>query len=64
MLYSSWGSDHDVRWLETLENLDLVFNRLPSIYNLSSDFWKEPSKSIELVLDLICELSSMTKDQS
>lgn len=64
MLYSAWGSDNDVWRLQAFKQVDLVLDGLPSVNNLCSYIWKIFCESSELVLNLISELSSVTKDKS
>lgn len=64
MLDSTWGSYNDVWRLDALEHLHLVLNGLTSVNDLCSNIWEIFCESSELVLDLISELSSVTKDKS
>jgi hypothetical protein len=61
---SSGSSNNDVGWLKSLKELNVIIDGLSTVENLSSDVRKVFSEPIELVLDLIGELSSVTKNQS
>lgn len=52
-LDSSWGADHNVRGFDSLQQGDLVLDRLSAVHDLCSDGWKMLDEAIELILDLI-----------
>jgi hypothetical protein len=61
---SSWGSDNDVRWLVSLEDLDILLLWDSTEENLRSDIWRVFGESQEFLLDLVGQLSSVAKDKS
>ena len=61
---SSWGSDNDVRWLVSLEDLDIFSLWHSSKEHFRSDIWRVFGESQEFLLDLVGQLSGVAKDKS
>jgi hypothetical protein len=53
-----------MRWLESLEAVDLFCDGLSSIDHFCSEVGKVLGEPVELILDLIGKLSGMAQDQS
>jgi hypothetical protein len=61
---SAWGAYNDVRLLDTLEQSNMLIKRHTTEDHLCADVWHLALESLELLLDLIGELSVMAKDKS
>lgn len=50
-------------WFETFQKLNVFVDGLSSIDDLSPYLWKVHRESCELLLDLICQFSSMAENE-
>jgi hypothetical protein len=61
---SAGGAHNNVRGLHSLEYLDVVSDGQATVEDLSLHLRQVLSESGELILDLVCELTGVTDDES
>jgi hypothetical protein len=60
---ATWGADHDVRRVRSLQYLYILLHRDSSKEDFLSDFGKVFGKTITLVFNLMCQLSRVAKNE-
>lgn len=60
---SSWGANHNVWRVQSLEHLDLAVHGLTTVDHLRAEFVHELGEALKLVLDLISEFSRVAQDE-
>ncbi len=56
-------SYNNVWGIHTFEKVNMFLDWLSTVYNLCLNSWKMSGESVELILDLVCKLSSVAKNQ-
>jgi len=62
-LDSSWGTNDNMRRINTLHDFMMLWVRNSTKENLLSNFWKICCESVEFLFDLECQLSCIAENQ-